>query len=457
MRMRKPFAMIAALATLLGGMMIGATSAQATPFTTPITNDNDTVPTGHIVLASSEKKNFQAKQLDGNGNPTDTLVGRTFQYVKLAAYQTTTDPNDATKKNLSLVTNGTKGDNGVYDAVIAGAKAALSVQELTGLTGDPLVWLTKQTNVNWTAFNTAVKTALNDKNYQFPTKQVTVTDNSNFGTDGAQVDFDFEGQEGLYLLIDTATPANPDVRPDGQGTGDACSTKYGPLSDILIGTKIDNVNLANNSNNADKGLLWIDGNTSTLPNAAAVVKTQLEYVGCNGSFQLQKVGVNMDANGLAGAGFTITKVGNEPTYTNDSNGKTLFDQAATGTTTHESAGADGLVTFGNLTAGWYLIKETKTPDSYDGTYAARLVLHVEQDGAKFTYTLTNPFAITGTQFLTTDGKGTNGYKYKNIQNLTQLPVTGAAGVALFVALAALLAGAAGVVYVKSRRTKAMLR
>lgn len=454
MRMRKPLAMIAALATLLGGMAFGATSAQATSFTTPITDANDSVLAGHIVLASNEKKNFQVKQLN-NGKPTETLVGRTFQYVKLASYQTTTDPNDTTKNNLALVTNGTSGDNGVYDAVIAGAKAALKVQELTGLTGDPLVWLTKQTNVDWTAFNTEVKKVLNDEKYQFFTKQVTVTDNTNFGADGAQVDFDFEGQEGLYLLIDTTT-TNPDVRPDGQGTGDACSTKYGPLSDILIGTKIDNVNLANNSNKADKGLLWIDGNTTTLPNAAAVVKTQLAYVGCNGNFQLQKVGVKTDADGLAGAQFTITKVSTEPTYTNDGNGKAAFDKAATDTATHES-GADGLVTFGNLAPGWYLIKETKTPDSYDSTYAARLVLHVEQDGAKFTYALTNPFEINGaTQFLTTDGKGTNKYKYKNIQNLTQLPVTGAAGVALFFAIAALLGGASVTVFLKSRATKRML-
>ena len=46
---------------------------------------------------------------------------------------------------------------------------------------------------------------------------------------------------------------------------------------------------------------------------------------------------------------------------------------------------------------------------------------------------------------------------KNVKSVTQLPLTGAAGTALFTVLGLLIAGAGALVYVKSRNVKHALR
>ena len=45
---------------------------------------------------------------------------------------------------------------------------------------------------------------------------------------------------------------------------------------------------------------------------------------------------------------------------------------------------------------------------------------------------------------------------KNVRNITQLPLTGAAGTAMFTMIGVLLAGAGALVYVRSRRTRRMI-
>lgn len=49
------------------------------------------------------------------------------------------------------------------------------------------------------------------------------------------------------------------------------------------------------------------------------------------------------------------------------------------------------------------------------------------------------------------------YSVINVRNVTELPKTGAAGVALFGTLAVLLAGAGVTIFVKSRATQRVLR
>ena len=46
---------------------------------------------------------------------------------------------------------------------------------------------------------------------------------------------------------------------------------------------------------------------------------------------------------------------------------------------------------------------------------------------------------------------------ENVENITQLPLTGAAGTMLFTVLGLLIAGAGALVYMKSRSVKHMLR
>ena len=48
-------------------------------------------------------------------------------------------------------------------------------------------------------------------------------------------------------------------------------------------------------------------------------------------------------------------------------------------------------------------------------------------------------------------------KVQNVKSITELPLTGAAGTALFTVLGLLIAGAGALVYMKSRSVKRMLR
>ena len=56
--------------------------------------------------------------------------------------------------------------------------------------------------------------------------------------------------------------------------------------------------------------------------------------------------------------------------------------------------------------------------------------------------------------LSKDNKGT--FQVTNVKNITQLPLTGAAGTMLFSVIGLLIAGAAVTVFVKSRSTKRAL-
>ena len=59
--------------------------------------------------------------------------------------------------------------------------------------------------------------------------------------------------------------------------------------------------------------------------------------------------------------------------------------------------------------------------------------------------------------LVTGGEDASDIVVRNIRNVTQLPLTGAAGTALFTVLGLLIAGAGALVYMKSRNVKHALR
>ena len=49
--------------------------------------------------------------------------------------------------------------------------------------------------------------------------------------------------------------------------------------------------------------------------------------------------------------------------------------------------------------------------------------------------------------------GTNGYAYRNIKSITQLPLTGAMGMAILGVVAVLCIGGASIIIVRARKTK----
>ena len=141
----------------------------------------------------------------------------------------------------------------------------------------------------------------------------------------------------------------------------------------------------------------------------------------NSGFSFTKT--DAQGNPLAGATFTINvpDVKTPFTATSDKNGK---------------------VTFKGLANGTYKVNETTVPDGFQQSLKAQFEVTIENGKATF----------TGTDVWGLAPKNSSAdYKVKNVKNVTQLPLTGAAGTTLFTVVALLVAGAGVTVAVKSRQ------
>lgn len=119
---------------------------------------------------------------------------------------------------------------------------------------------------------------------------------------------------------------------------------------------------------------------------------------------------------------------------------------------------NGIVTFTGLADGVYTVTETKAPNGYLG----------DAYYVKFKVTITNGKAVyfdgidkwglaPNSADNRQNGNEITDYKVKNVRNITELPKTGAAGIMFFTVVGLLLAGAAGTIYLKSRRASRALR
>lgn len=443
MRMRKPLAMIAALATLLGGMMIGATSAQADNTGNSVSID---VTQDTIKLVSTDIHDLTSNQ--------EGTTARQFEYVKLADYAFSTDNTGA--KKLALTTN-----SAIKMQIETAIKAALG--DTVTIQGDPMTWFSNQTlqTGQLDTFIDSIKTNVGNKLTVDPTLNTnaesgyySLTFNASGGTSA------LEGT-GLYLLLDKTTAYDTD------STGDNCVTTYNPLKPVLIGTRLNDADFVSQT-----GLMVIDGTTTNLPNGLTELKSS-KNTNCKPDIHFQKTGVGNDSQYLNGAGFTLKKL--TDTFGIDKNPVTsanfdavwgsdqnfVTDSTQTATSGGQNKG-NGMFGFTNLSVGTYLIYETQMPNtSYPDKYRARLILTVESQTQGANTML--KFIVTDVDDhgqLTTDGKtglsDESAFVYKDVQNLTQLPKTGAEGIALFFAIAALLGGAGVMVFVKSRKTKQLL-
>lgn len=147
----------------------------------------------------------------------------------------------------------------------------------------------------------------------------------------------------------------------------------------------------------------------------------------------------VDSNGdpLSGATFTLTAVS-----------PTVLPAGYTHTTS-TSADETGRVSFSGLAAGTYQVEETGTPNGYMDMNLTFTVTIEDADGdgvATVTFGEDAWGLVDGTDLTVT-----------NVENVTQLPLTGAAGTALFTVLGLLIAGAGALAYVKSRNVKHALR
>ncbi|NMM98571.1 SpaA isopeptide-forming pilin-related protein [Bifidobacterium olomucense] len=122
---------------------------------------------------------------------------------------------------------------------------------------------------------------------------------------------------------------------------------------------------------------------------------------------------------------------------------------------------NGIVTFSGLADGTYTVTETKAPAGYLGD-AISVQFNVTIEGGKaVSFKGIDKWGLAPTVNETQDAQGNKveitDYKVKNVKNITELPKTGAAGIIMFTVIGALLAGAAGLVFTKSRATKRALR
>lgn len=174
-----------------------------------------------------------------------------------------------------------------------------------------------------------------------------------------------------------------------------------------------------------------------------------------GSFNLHKTGnLEGDADGLNDAKFKIyaTKdgvaTGDPLKFVETSDGTyRLAAEGETDTTTELATdtvnGTKGKLFVNGLASGTYVVKETDAPGKYQDTLLPEFKVTVTKDG----------FTFEADQLGLVD---TTTHEVKNVKQITDLPITGAAGTALFTIVGLLLAGAAVTVLAKSRATKRQL-
>ncbi|MCI1984513.1 MAG: hypothetical protein LKJ47_07080 [Bifidobacteriaceae bacterium] len=195
--------------------------------------------------------------------------------------------------------------------------------------------------------------------------------------------------------------------------------------------------------------------------------------------------VNSKDAPLAGATFTLYLTDASGNKSTEVTSVLSGDANADGTVSPEEEAADtaGDIVFKNLGAGTYIIEETNAPAGYmNQSPAVKLVIGItetpstdEETGVTTTtvaydeaYTEVNDtydlITLNATAGTPTDIKDANDNvigtatvtgsgTIKNVTSVFQLPLTGAYGIALFLILAAILAGGAVVMVTVSKRNK----
>ncbi|KAB7789828.1 SpaA isopeptide-forming pilin-related protein [Bifidobacterium leontopitheci] len=551
MKLRKLFAGVAAVATLLSGFALGAVSANAA--------------TGDVTITPAT--------IAINADDAARLKDRTFAYVKLADYNLY--EAEGTTSTLSLTTTS---DATVQAAIVAAAKAA---NNGVAPDGDPMAWVSNNLKdsaaapyagrlrdfVNGlsslkdsaTAF-TAAQTATSDEG-----RRVTYTLADPglyllFDTTGASKDGDNTVTASLPILVGTkvtvkdgATVQVPTQYIDGEvdvkneittvtKTVDTTAASIGQKKTYTVTAKVPNW-IGKDLSDPSTAFTFTDTPSKGQTVDFASIKVQVDGKDIDPAFALTKpagvtddtwradgtsaftvdvteyakkaavdgkligkvitltydVTINSDilelTDGVSNkvevdnagsssqassekirtAGFSFTKVGGDGTtplagaqfqvksgetvlkFTKGADGTYVLaeDQNAAADNTNGPydtlvTPADGVVNVKGLGEGTYTVIETRAPDGYWNTALPSFTVKVDKAGA-VTYEKADDFFGLVTF---TEGKTP---VVKNVTNVTELPKTGAAGIALFVVIAALLAGAAATVYGKSRKTRAALR
>lgn len=520
MKMRKLFAGIAAAATLLGGMALGAASAQADDAaTTPLlqvnnaqeghtytpyrfatfenagngtvevstveawkdavtaaadtANGNDSIPAEYKNNPAAYVATFNAEQIrefatelaKTNPLPTADGAGLTVTAEQAGAAQPVAVSGEGwylvtdtfTKSGETTATTGTPAVvattvNGLTDLTIVADKVTgqgniTTVGQFNAKNENPLTPPAKTAKVgnvdvngktvnvgdtvNFTVSATVPASAANYDVYPF-----TITDTASKGlkvaatntfkvqVDGRDVD------SSLYTVTQTGSAAVGTTTTITFASAKSLAGKTIVVSYTGTVTKDALTDLGGSVNN--KAMITTNGGDS------GEGKTESKTYG----FQFKKIGVDNDANALAGAQFVIKKKDGK-FLKQDTESKAWSSVDDQTNATVFTSGADGLVQFKGLAAGDYTVMETNAPNGYAQNFKVTFDVSIAENGTvTFKQDLLHQVTLPiGDQIATV----------KNVKSITQLPLTGAAGTTLFTVVALLVAGAGVTVAVKSRQ------
>lgn len=514
MKVRKLFAGIAAAATLLGGMALGAASAQAAdPQTTPLlqvnnaqeghmytpykfatfenadngtvevstveawkdavtaaadtANGNDSIPAEYKNNPAAYVATFNAEQIRkfaeelAKTNPLPTADGAGLTVT--AEQAGTAQPVAVDGEGWYLVTdtyNGKAGTPAVVATTVNGLDNLRIVADAkTGQGGITTVGRFNAKNEN--PLTTPSKTAkVGDVDVNG--KTVNVGDTVDFTVSAAVPASAANYDVYPFTITDTASKGLKvaetntfKVQVDGKDV-DAALYKVEQTGSAAVGTTTT-ITFASAKSLAGKTIVVsytgvvtkdaLTGLDGSVDNKATITtnggtsgegKTESKTYG----FQFKKIGVDNDANALAGAQFVVKKKDGK-FLKQDTESKAWSSVDDQTNATVFTSGADGLVQFKGLAAGDYTVMETSAPNGYAQNFRVTFDVSIAENG-----TVTFKQDLLHQVTLPTDDQIAT---VKNVKSITQLPLTGAAGTTLFTVVALLVAGAGVTVAVKSRQ------
>lgn len=514
MKVRKLFAGIAAAATLLGGMALGAASAQAAdPQTTPLlqvnnaqeghmytpykfatfenadngtvevstveawkdavtaaadtANGNDSIPAEYKNNPAAYVATFNAEQIRkfaeelAKTNPLPTADGAGLTVT--AEQAGTAQPVAVDGEGWYLVTdtyNGKAGTPAVVATTVNGLdNLRIVVDAKTGQGGITTVGRFNAKNENpLTPPSKTAKVGDVDVNG----KTVNVGDTVDFTVSAAVPASAANYDVYPFTITDTASKGLKvaetntfKVQVDGKDV-DAALYKVEQTGSAAVGTTTT-ITFASAKSLAGKTIVVsytgvvtkdaLTGLDGSVDNKATITtnggtsgegKTESKTYG----FQFKKIGVDNDANALAGAQFVVKKKDGK-FLKQDTESKAWSSVDDQTNATVFTSGADGLVQFKGLAAGDYTVMETSAPNGYAQNFRVTFDVSIAENG-----TVTFKQDLLHQVTLPTDDQIAT---VKNVKSITQLPLTGAAGTTLFTVVALLVAGAGVTVAVKSRQ------
>ncbi len=424
-------------------------------------------PSGTITLGELNVKMVVPtphKTIDAN-DPKVLKVGDTLHYTitsTLPAHDATstvkyhyiidtpglglTADNPATgEKNIKVFVNGTQLTDDT-DFVVQGFTGAnLSGTTITGTEGFPIQGNGKNNifTVDLTKYATA--------HPELAGKQVTVTYAATVNSDALDT-------------VSNKVNVGGDDPADWRGTDFTVDlTKYATAHPELAGKQVTVTYAATVNSDA---LDTVSNKVNVGGDDPADWRGTEEITRAVSQLQLKKVGVEKtDKNGAAGAMFELTKSdlngGKALAFVQNGNTYTYAPNGGNGTVSKVTSQADGTIVIYGLPAGTYKVTETDVLTGYSSNFKAvfnaTVTSTTKDDVTSASWNLASGDNLLGLATQATQESGTAPIQVKNVKSITQLPLTGAAGITILVVVALLIGGAAALIAVRSHSLKQQLR